>query len=157
MRKTMLFLAVFALAGSLLAGDPIIGTWKLNLAKSKFAPNQPDIPKSGTEAYREVEGGQIELTYTRTKADGSSVLSKYAWPAQGGAAKTLQGGPKQITTFVETLIEPGNWYVTALQNGKQISWAHKTISKDGKTMTVTWKNMDAQGKPIVDIEVFDRQ
>jgi hypothetical protein len=157
MRKTMLFLAVFALAGSLLAADPIIGTWKLNLAKSKFAPNQPDIPKSGTEAYREVEGGQIELTVTRTDASGSSVLSKYVWPAQGGAVMILQGGPNRITGFVETLIEPGNWYVTCLQNGKQISWAHKTISKDGKTMTQTWKDMDAQGNLIVDIEVFDRQ
>jgi hypothetical protein len=157
MRKAMLFLTVFALAGSLWAADPIIGTWKLNVAKSKFAPNQQKIPKSGTEVYREVEGDQIELTITRTAADGSSVLSKFACPAQGGAAKTLQGGPEQATAFVETLIEPGNWYVTAMQNGKQVSWAHKTISKDGKTMTQTWKNMDAQGKPIVDIEVFDRQ
>jgi hypothetical protein len=36
MRKAMLLLAVFGLAGSLWAADPIIGTWKLNIAKSKF-------------------------------------------------------------------------------------------------------------------------
>jgi hypothetical protein len=107
MRKAILLLAMCGLADSLLAADPIVGTWKLNLAKSKFAPNQPDIPKSGTEAYREVEGDQIELTVTRTEADGSSVLSKYAWPDQGGAVKILQGGPKRITTLVETLIEQG--------------------------------------------------
>ena len=38
MRKVIPFFAVFALAQSLLAADPIIGTWKLNIGKSTFSP-----------------------------------------------------------------------------------------------------------------------
>ena len=36
MRKAMLLLAVFGLMGTLWAADPSLGTWKLNLAKSKI-------------------------------------------------------------------------------------------------------------------------
>jgi hypothetical protein len=48
MRNAMLSLAVFGLASSLLAADLIIGTWKLNLSKSKFAATEK-VPKELTE------------------------------------------------------------------------------------------------------------
>ena len=73
MRRTMLLLAILGLAGSLWAPDPIIGKWKLNLAKSRFGVNQQGSFKDGMEVYREVSGNQIELTYTRTMADSSSL------------------------------------------------------------------------------------
>jgi len=42
MRKLILLLAVFELAGSLYGADnPFIGTWKLNLAKSNFSGSAP--------------------------------------------------------------------------------------------------------------------
>jgi hypothetical protein len=36
--KLMVPLAIVMAAGALLASDPIIGTWKMNMAKSKFSP-----------------------------------------------------------------------------------------------------------------------
>jgi hypothetical protein len=36
--KRMLPLAMLMAAGALLASDPNVGTWKLNVAKSKFSP-----------------------------------------------------------------------------------------------------------------------
>ena len=155
MRKTMLMLAVFGLAGSLWAADPIIGTWKLNIAKSTFSPNVPAV-KENTDVYREIEGGQIELTYTATEKDGSATLLKLTWPVQGGMAKVLQGDPAG-TTWVETLIAPGEWYATYLRDGKQFQTRHKAISKDGKTMRQTLRGFDAQGKPFELLLVSDRQ
>lgn len=67
-----------------------------------------------------------------------------------------QGGPEG-TSWVETLIDPGNWYVTRLQNSKQVALVHKTFSKDGKTMRQTTKGTDDQGKPYEQVKVFDRQ
>ena len=67
MRKAMLLLAILGLTGSLWAADPIIGTWKLNISKSKFSPivlamkNQPS-PKEETEVYREVDTDWIEFS-----------------------------------------------------------------------------------------------
>ena len=148
MRKAMLFLAMFALAGSLRAADPIIGTWKLNVAKSIFssvylALRNREAPKVGAEiyqTYRELDSGQI--TY-----------GKYTWPQQGGAATVSKDSPSD---FIQTLIAPGEWLITVLQDGKQIGIIHKVISKDGKTMTQTYRGV-YQDKPYEHVDVFDRR
>jgi hypothetical protein len=57
----------------------------------------------------------------------------------------------------ETLIGPGDWYVTYLQNGKQFLIMHKVISDDGKTMRQTITGIGPQGKPGEQIQVLDRQ
>ncbi len=152
---------VLALATVAMAADPIIGTWKLNIAKSSFSPIlqaalKQSTPKEGKEVYRAIEGNQIELTYTRTRTDGSSTLERLTWPAQGGALKNLLGGIEG-ESLIETAIGSGNWLVTNLHNGKQFATMHKVISKDGKTMTQTIRGVDDQGKPFKQIQVFDRQ
>ena len=38
MRKLLVLLCALGLAGALYATDPFSGTWKLNLAKSKYEP-----------------------------------------------------------------------------------------------------------------------
>jgi hypothetical protein len=161
MRKAMLLLAVFGLVGTVWAADPIIGTWKLNVAKSEFSPAylamlaamKREAPKGGTEIYREVAGDQIELSFKDLAGESSSI--KYIWPRQGGNA-TVQGGTGEVS-YVETLVEPGEWYVTFLRDGKQLGVIHKTISKDGKTMRQIHRTINAEGKPYEYITVHDKQ
>ncbi len=155
MRKTMLLLAVFGLVVSLWAADPIIGTWKLNFKESKF-PATEVMPKELTEVYRELNVDQIEFTEKGIEANGSPFSFKATWPRQGGTVHILQGGNEK-TSYVETLVEPGNWYVTVLQNGKQIGVIHKTFSKDGKMMRQSYRSTDAQGKPLERLSLYDRQ
>lgn len=157
MRKTMLLLTVFALAGLLWAADPIIGTWKLNIAKSTFASNAPPPPKEQSETYRYLSTGEIELTYKSIEKDGSSVLLVFTWPAQGGAVKIIKKGdiPKNVS-WIETLIA-GEWYATQMQDGKQSYTRHKIISKDGKILRQSFRSTDAHGKHFENILVFDRQ
>ena len=153
---SLAFVLALAVAGN--SPDPIIGTWKLNIAKSRFGSNAQENPKEGIETYRTVPGDQIELSYTRKLNNGSSVLIKGRWPAQGGAVTVtqIQGAPEGLS-WIETLIAPGDWYVTRLLNGKQIGVMHKTFSRDGKTMTQTSRIIDAQGKFIEEVAVLDRQ
>jgi hypothetical protein len=77
------------------------------------------------------------------------------WPRQGGTAKRQTPLPEEMY-YVETLVEPGNWYVTVLQDGKQIALIHKTFSADGKTMRQTITSIDAEGETIMQLRVFDR-
>ena len=65
MRKVMLFLIVFALAGSLWAADPIIGTWKLNISKSKFRSGQQVTAKARTDVYREIDSAANRIDKNR--------------------------------------------------------------------------------------------
>jgi hypothetical protein len=157
MRKVIFFLIIILLSlpSTLWAADPIIGTWKLNLAESKF-PATEVMPKERTEIYRELEVDLIEFIATGIEANGSPISFKATWPQQGGTVDIMQGGNEE-TSYIETLVEPGNWYVTVLQNGKQIGVIHKTFSKDGKKMRQTYTSTDAQGNPFERLSLYDRQ
>jgi hypothetical protein len=142
--------------------DPIIGTWKLNVAKSKFSPVllkalNETVPEEKTEIYQE-SGDQIVLTAAATMKGREPISAKYAWPRQGGIAKKHEDVPSMAgITVIETLIAPGEWYATFLKDGRQFIVIHKVISNDGKTMRFHYKGTDAQGKPFEQIDVYDRQ
>jgi len=154
MRRTLLLFALFGLAGSLWAADPIIGTWKLNISESKADASL----KEEIEVYRELNSDQIELTLTTTYTGGFSALWRYTWPAQGGVATRHQGPPREGDILeLETLIAPGEWVLTRMRDGKQYNTVHKIISKDGKTMRQTRRGTSLQGTPVDRVSVFDRQ
>jgi len=152
MRKAMLLLAIVGLAGSLWAADPDVGTWKLNVAQSKFSPNSP-APKEETLVVA-VAGGQKELTVTGTAANGSPISAKYTFPLEGGAVKPVLAG---YDAAIVTVVSPSDFYATTLKDGKQRLFLQVVISKDGKTKRETIRGKDAQGKPVDELEVFDKQ
>jgi hypothetical protein len=155
--RIVLFIAVLLiLATAVFAADPIIGSWKLNIAKSTFASNAPPAPKEQTEAYRYLNTGEIELTYKSIEKDGTSQFLVLTWPAQGGTVKIIKGDIPKSIAWIETLIA-GEWYVTQLQDGKQAYTRHKIISKDGKILRQSFRSTDVQGKPYENILVFNRQ
>jgi hypothetical protein len=82
-------------------------------------------------------------------------LEVFTFPAQGGSVKSLKGA-KRETTYFETLLAPGEWCMTSLQNGKQIGSLHKVISKDGKVMRQTSKYI-LEGKAYEDILIYEKQ
>ncbi len=169
MRKVMLFLAVFGLVGSLWAADPVVqteksknvadvGSWKLNVAKSKIPPAAEAAIKELNVVVRELDA-DFEYTETGTRMDGSAISTKWTVPKQGGVFKYQQGGAADKTTTIRTVIflDPGDWYDTDLQNGKQTQVRHVVVSKDGKTMRQVAKGTDAKGKPYEEIVLYDRQ
>ncbi len=154
MRKAILLLAVFGLAGSLWAADPIIGTWKLNIAKSKNLSSLPVMVQM--EIYREVNGDDIELAIRGKRADGSPLSYQIIFPRQGGQVRYPQA-VEEGRSEVQLLIAPGNWTVTWMQNGRQVLLRNKTVSKDGQTMRQALKGVNAEGKPFEVLVFFDRQ
>jgi hypothetical protein len=152
-RFFILTVLVLVFAGAAMAADPIIGKWKLKIAKSKLGQA---APKEFTEVYREVDRNLIELTTNWIASDGSSSPEKFTFPAQGGINKFVT--PIEEGRFeIETLIAPGEWRMTGMQNGKQVMTRHKVISKDGKMMRHTVTKTDAKGKVTEELYVFDRQ
>ena len=138
-----------------MAADPIIGTWKLDVPNSKLVPSLSP-PKAQTEVYRELPSGDMTLELTRVTNDGTVTMT-LSWPATGGIVQDPRGSLPKGITAVETLLEPGDWYVTFLMNGKQSMVMHKVISPDGQTMRQTIRGLDPQGKPVEQIQVLHRQ
>jgi hypothetical protein len=156
MRKAMLLLAVFGLGGSLWAGDPMLGTWKLNVAKSTFPSDVQAPPKELTQVIRRLKNNEGEFIQTGIRTDGTLISVKYMVPRQGGAVKTQIPLPEG-TSIVVKKVDSRNVITTYIQDGKEVAVIHGVVSKDGKTLTQTTKVTDDQGKIIEQIEVFDRQ
>jgi len=135
---------------------PLEGTWKLKVAQSKLSPNQPDAPKEDTMVFR-VAGDHFEYTETGMQKDGKPIAEKWTFYPNGGVVKALQSAAPEGESFVETVIEPGNRYLTILKDGKQIGVSHLVISRDGKSLTITDKGTDAKGKPYESVSVYNRQ
>jgi hypothetical protein len=157
MRKAMLFLAVLGLVGSLWADDPSIGTWKLNLTKSKIPASDLANLKELIIVMRVLDANTYESVSTETHKDGSQVVTKWTVPQSGGMQVYQQGCPGNGISIVSAKIDPHNIYAVYLLNGKQIGLFQMAISKDGKTITGTGKFTDAQGKPVEVVNVFDKQ
>jgi len=152
----MVLALLLTMAVAAMAVEPIVGTWKLNVAKSKLPPSQQAPTKEQTITIKEL-GDQLEVTNAGTRTDGSSIASKHTVPISGGAVKYEQGGPGEGISLVQTVIDPYNSFITILQNGKQVQIIQAVISKDGKTSRWTTKGTNAQGKPVEGIQVFEKQ
>jgi hypothetical protein len=157
MRKVLLVLAFCGFAASLWAADAFVGTWKFDLVKSKPAPSATG--KVAKEAILVIgEKGTDRESYSKnTYTDGSSDLTKWTVPRQGGIVKYQQGGPAKGEMRIVTRISGGEDYWTILQDGKQVEVGHWTVSKDGKTILGKGNGTDAQGKPYEFSYVGDKQ
>jgi hypothetical protein len=145
------------LAGSLFAADPLVGTWKLNVSKSKGAGPVRGY-KEWIVVYEEHEG-QLVCSETGTYEDGSPVLVKFTVPNTGGTVHYLQGAPAGGASIT---LSPrredshtADWPVAIA--GKVIATARDVVSSDGKTLTSTVRGNDAEGKPFEAVGVFERQ
>jgi hypothetical protein len=142
--------------------DPRIGTWKLNVTKSKFSPvwlaaMKQAPPKEETVVFRELGAGEYELAITGSQTDGKPIAVIGTFPRQGGAVKIQQGVLPEGMTIVSTKIDPKNSYATYMLGGKQVFVAQSVVSKDGKQMQVKTMGMDPQGKAFEQLLVFAKQ
>ena len=137
------------------AADPITGTWKLDVRASRFV--KFEAPKEQTESYKELAFGEIEMILTRVAKDGAQSRVRLTWPALGGAVQDPAGALGKGKSAIETMLGPGEWLVTFLENGKQWSTMRKVVSPDGRTMTQTAKFVDPDGRTLTQIQVLRRQ
>jgi hypothetical protein len=157
--RRVLLLAILGWSSTLWAADPLVGTWKLNTAKSRFSPailgNQAPF-REAIMTIREVDG-QIEILYKGTRTDGSSVLQQSTVPREGGVLKYQRGGPGDRVIVIFTRFDAHNGCFTRLQNSKQVYVNVTFISRDGKTQQDNYKGTDARGKPFEQIVIYERQ
>jgi hypothetical protein len=153
-KKLVLGLALLTCSATLLAADAFTGTWKLNVAKSKFA--------AGTEV-KEVnvvvaeQGANLAITVKGTAANGEPISAKYTFPAKGGPVTYTEGAPASGATTTVKRVNASTIDSTMSLNGKDVGGTHAVVSADGKTVTRVVKGMDAQGKAFENSEVYERQ
>jgi hypothetical protein len=147
--------AVVGLAGAALAqpGSSNLGTWKLNLAKSTFAPGT--APRSATFTNT-VAGAGIKSTTDSVRADGTAVHSEYT-VIYDGKENPITGNGLNGDVASGMRVDPNTTKFTYKKDGKITVTSTNVVSADRKTYTITSKGTNTLGQLINTVAVYDRQ
>lgn len=134
--------------------NPLVGTWKLNLTKSKFDPGPP--PKSQTETVETQDDG-VKYTVDGMGAAGKPISLSFAVKFDG-VDNPMMGSGSDADTISANRIDSNNFEFTSKKGGKVIATAKATVSKDGMVKTVDRKGTNAAGvKTYHNVLVYDKQ
>ena len=152
-RFVLALLALFAVSVGLKAAeDPMLGSWKLNVAKSKFGSG-PAI-KVETNQVESFGGNGIKLTAQITRADGTNVTESYAGTFDGKPFSVA--GDANVDTAYLMRIDAHTMERINKKAGKPTTTMKYVVSKDGKTKTVTITGTTAKGEPVHTVLVFEK-
>jgi len=151
--KTLLVGAILAIGtGTAIAADAVVGTWKLNLAKSTFSPGP--APKSQTRTYVESPQGMM-VTVKTTAADGKESTTTLTLK-DDGKPYPMSGNP-DVDAVSAKRVDALTLNSTQTKAGVTVGTAVRTVSKDGKTLTFAQKGTHANGAKFDDVSVYDKQ
>ena len=142
-------LAVLVLAQT---PDSRIGTWKLNVAKSKFSPGP--APKSGGVTFS-AAGQETKVAVETIGPDGSKINWEYTATTDGSKPYPVKGNPDG-DMVVAKRIDPNTVETSYTLKGKPTTVNTAVVSADGKTLTVTSKGTNGQGQKIDNVQVFEK-
>jgi hypothetical protein len=144
----MVFAAALASAQS---SEPLNGTWKLDLAKSKYspgpAPQSQTVMIEGTDAAR-------KITVDVTPATGAA----QHWSVSGATGKEVPvvGNNPNADAYVFKRVNATTIEAQYMKGGKPTLKQTAVVSADGKTLTVTASGTDAQGRTVNNVAVYGK-
>ncbi len=143
----------FAVLATAQSKDPFVGTWRLNLAKSKYSPGPG--PKGTTSTYEaaaqgykisvrtEPASGPVQQWSYTTNLDGKDM------PVTGNNPNADMIAAKRIDANTLELVNKKGGQVTTTQRN--------VVAPDGKTRTVSTTGTDAQGQKVNNVAVYEKQ
>ena len=145
--------AAFATSASAQSADRGMGTWKLNVQKSKYSPGP--APKAGTITTTAVAGGSFKTINDQTPPTGASTKFEVTYKFDGKDNKAI-GNPNADTQSYSR-VDDRHWTVVSKKNGKVTVTSKIEVSADGKSRTTTQTGTDAQGKAVNNFIWYDKQ
>ena len=128
------------------------GTWKLNVAKSKFSPGPP--PKSMTVTYSAAGANGTKIVVDVTPATGEAQHWEMT-VTYDGKESPITGNPNADSVSAK----PSKGLTSESvfkKGGKVTATNHRSLSADGKTLTVISKGLTVEGKPRNDVQVMEK-
>jgi hypothetical protein len=145
--------------------DPIIGTWTLNLQKSRY--NGAPAPRSGVRRYEVTEDGFINYISVGVDSHGSPTFNQatykydgrdYPVYSQANLPLFSATGAKPGTQAYR-VIDPNTVDLTPKDNTGRITFSGvrtRAVSRDGKTLTDIQKGTNALGETVDIVQIFDK-
>jgi hypothetical protein len=132
--------------------DPLIGTWKPNLAKSTYSPGPP--PRSQTASFQ-AEGKGLRETLEAINAQGNSANGVFMI-FDDGKSYPVMGNPAFDGQSFKRVNE-STWWGIRTKAGKVVQTIILAVSADGKTETATNRGIDASGQQFYNVGIYDKQ
>lgn len=152
-RIALLLLVPFVLLARAQApNDPLIGTWKLNLAKSKYDPGPP--PQSQITKYAPFGKDGVKRTIDGVNARGEKDQREENYSFDG---KEHPVNNPEADAGVNRRMDAYTTERILTKGGRLINALRRVVSKDGKSLTITELGINAQGKPFSIVQVYDKQ
>ncbi len=132
--------------------DPAVGTWKLNLAKSTFGGVPPY--KNQIRTYsRSAEDLTLKMTTVSSEGKETTTQTTYKlngkdYPSMGNSDFDSLSGMQIDTNTVE---------FTLKRAGKPVGKIRRTVSADGKTLTINFVLTNMSGVQTSALTMFDKQ
>jgi hypothetical protein len=131
--------------------DPVLGTWVLNIAKSKFSPGP--APKSQRRTYEAHPEG-VKATIQTVYADGHFASIQYV-ANYDGVEYPVTGSPDSHAIALKRT-DAHRAEATLMHAGNPMATVRRVVSEDGKTMTITYAGM-WEGHPAMNVAVYDKE
>jgi len=144
---------VLALATAAMAADPFVGTWELNVAKSKVS-DPTMMPKSEIVKNEAIDNG-LKSTLDGVSSEGKAYHMELS-VKYDGKDYPIAGFPT-VDTFAQKKIDANSYELVEKKAGKEVGRWLNTASKDGKTSTLTGKGTNAKGREYNATWVYDKQ
>jgi hypothetical protein len=114
----------------------LVGAWVLDVSRSKYFPGPP--PRSETRTYTSTAEG-VRGVVTRLHADGRTETFEYLANYDNEMAVT---GTEAFDAIKMTKIDESTSEAVLMHAGIVFGTTRRVISRDGKTMTITFQRRD---------------
>jgi hypothetical protein len=141
------------------AASPLTGTWKINLATSKYSPTDL-APKSGTTRF-DVMADSVKAVVDGVDSQGRKTHQEYTATFDGKDTPcgcTLDGKPSaDQDTVAWKKVDNRTYEITSKLNGKALTVNHIAVAADGKSRTNTVTGTNAKGQTVNHTVHYDKQ
>jgi len=151
---SILALGAIVCAPAFAQSNPAVGTWKLNVEKSKYNPGP--APKSLTRTL-EAQGDNVKYSFEGVSAEGTAVAYSFTVAYDGKESPITGSMPGGADTISIKRIDASNFETTLKKAGKVIGTAKSEVSSDGKMTTVMAEGTNGDGQAVTSSAVYEKQ
>jgi len=132
--------------------DPFLGTWKLNVARSKYPAGT--CPRQMTIAMTRIPEGIHYLSETRY-ADGRQARSDYT-ADYSDREVMVKGAVGLLLPISLKRLNPHTVEATYTRGMQVVATSRRVVSANGRVMTITTVSPDKPGQTVTTVSVFDK-
>lgn len=152
-RAILLMAAVLGVSGGLCAqDDPVMGTWKINTARTKLPPGQS--AEALTRTHEPIPNG---IQITRPLVDANGRPTRGTWTLYFDGKDYPVHGDPLLDTLALKRLDRYTMEAVAKKDGTVHNVMRWDVSQDGQTLTWTSKRILPPERAGTTVRVYDKQ